>query len=171
MGVHLLAGRWFTHADEKNPVPAIIDQNAARRFFPGRDALGQRLCINCTAGQPPNWKHVVGVVNPIHHHSLEAAPESEIYGAGDALRSAQFLVLKVRGRTSDVAPALRRMVAGVDSSVPVYLSADMTSLIVDSIADRRFIMSALAITAMLAVLLAAAGVYSVVSWAASQRTQ
>ena len=171
MGVQLLAGRWLTDADENNPVPAIIDQNAAQRFFPGRDPLGQRICIDCTAGEPPNWKQVVGVVSAIHHHSLEAASEPQIYSAEGALRNAQFLVMQVRGRTFDVAAPLRRMVAGIDAGVPIYLSEDMAGLIADSVGEGRFVMAGLAITALLALMLAAAGVYSVVSWAASQRTR
>ena len=171
LGVGLVEGRRFTRADESNPAVAVIDENAARHFFPGRDPIGGRLCINCAAGQPPDWKQVVGVVHPIHHFSIEAPPEPEIYIAGDSLAHAQFLVLRVRGRAMDLAGPVRRMVAAADPSVPVYLSSEMTSLIGDSVADRRFVMAALAITAMLALALAMAGVYGVVSWAASQRTR
>jgi len=63
------------------------------------------------------------------------------------------------------------MVAGIDPGVSVYLAAEMSSFIGDSIADRRFVMAVLAITAALALLLAAAGVYGVMSYATSQRTQ
>ncbi|HZU29172.1 MAG TPA: ABC transporter permease [Bryobacteraceae bacterium] len=169
--LRLIAGRWFTPADESNPCVVMIDENAARRFLRGRDPIGQRLCINCAAGKPQDWKQVIGVVNSIRRYSLEAPPDPEIYIAGNTLGNVDFLVLRVKGRVTDAAGPLRRMVAGIDPGVSVYLAAEMSSFIGDSIADRRFVMAVLAITAALALLLAAAGVYGVMSYATSQRTQ
>jgi predicted permease len=172
IGVRLLHGRWFQREDESNTSDAaIIDDVAAQRYWPGQDAIGKRLCINCLDGQPPAWKQVVGVVNNIRHFSVEGPLIPDVYVAARALESAQFLVLRTRGRPMDAAAAVRRIVGNADPNVPVYLSADMSSLVGDSVSDRRFTMALLAITGVFALILAAAGVYAVVSYATSRRTR
>jgi len=172
IGVRLLQGRWFREEDESNASnTAIVDEGAARRFWPSQDPIGKRLCIDCADGQPQNWKQVIGVVNSIRHYSLEAAPDPEVYVADRSMESAQFLVVRTRGRAGELSGAVRKMVASLDPNVPVYLSAEMTSLAGDTISDRRFTMAMLAITGILALVLAAAGVYAVVSYATSRRTQ
>jgi predicted permease len=172
MGVRLLQGRWFRAEDEASgSSTAIVDEGAARLFWPSQDPIGKRLCIDCAAGQPQNWKQVVGVVNSIRHYSLEAAPDPEVYVADRSMESAQFLVLRTRGHAGELAGPVRKMVASLDPNVPVYLSAEMTALVGDTISDRRFTMALLAITGILALILAAAGVYAVVSYATSRRTQ
>jgi len=69
------------------------------------------------------------VVNSIRHYSLEAAPDPEVYAADRSMESAQFLVLRTRGRAGDLAGLVRKMVASLDPNVPVYLSAEMTALV------------------------------------------
>lgn len=172
IGVRLLQGRWFREEDEAHASnTAIVDEGAARRFWPQQDPIGKRLCIDCVEGHPQNWKQVIGVVNSIRHYSLEAVPDPEVYIADASMESAQFLVVRTRGRSADLAGPVRKMVASLDPNVPVYLSAEMTSLVGDTISDRRFAMALLAITGILALALAAAGVYAVVSYATSRRTQ
>jgi putative ABC transport system permease protein len=80
-------------------------------------------------------------------------------------------VVRARRPKQELAQAVRRAVASADPGQPVLLSATMSTLIGDSIADRRFLYATLSITGMLALLLAAAGVYGMVSHAASQRTR
>jgi predicted permease len=172
MGVRLLQGRWFQRQDESDSSSAaIVDEVAARRFWPGQDPIGKRLCINCEEGKAQNWMQVAGVVNNIKHFSVEGHAIPNVYVAGGALESAQFLVLRTRGRPIDSAAGVRRMVATLDPNVPVYLSAEMSALVGDSVSDRRFTMALLAIMGVLTLLLAAAGVYAVVSYATSRRTQ
>jgi predicted permease len=172
MGVRLLQGRWFDKHDESNSSDvALVDEIAVRRFWPGRNPIGKRICINCDEGRPQVWKQVIGVVNNIKHTSLEATAGPEVYLTVSALAQGQFLVLRTRGRAMDLAPAVRQMVASLDPNVPVYLSAAMSTFVGDSVSDRLFIMALLAVTGILALLLAAAGVYAVVSYATSRRTQ
>ncbi len=172
LGVRLLRGRWFTRDEEERaPDVVLVDERAAKAFFAGRDPVGRRICVNCADGQAPDWRRVIGVVSSIRHASLDRAADPEIYAAGGALKAAQFLVLRVRGRATDLVSPLRKLVAGIDPAVPVYLSAEMTALIGDSVQDRRFLMLLLALTATLALLLAAGGLYGVVSYTASMRTR
>ena len=120
----------------------------------------------------PMERDLVGVVRGIRHATLGEAPAIEIYLPTQANSFQQFLVVRSSGPvTSGLARSVREAVAGVDPRQPVFLSATMASLIADSVADRRFIMTLLAITGLLGLILAIAGVYGVVSYVTSRRTQ
>src|SRR6202035_5624939 len=82
-----------------------------------------------------------------------------------------FVVVRTERPTGDLEKAIRRAIAAIDPNQPVFLSATMTALIADSVADRRFIMMLLAVTAALALIMSAAGVYGVMSYTTSRRTQ
>lgn len=172
MGVRLFQGRWFTRQDMSDSSDAaIVSDLAARRLWPGQNAIGKRICIYCTPEKPNNWKQVVGVVSTIRHRTLDGAPDMNVYLAAGALEKAIFLVVRTDRPVAGLKPAIRNAIASVDPMQPVFLSASMRAFIRDSIADRRFIMMLLASTAVLALLLAAAGVYGVVSYITSRRTQ
>ncbi len=172
MGVRLLQGRLFRE-EEVDPArdAAIVNDRAAARLWPGGNAVGSRICIACTPDRPPQWKQVIGVVGSIRHAALDQDPGLEVYLSGGALSSAVFLVVRSDRPSAVLGPAIRRAVAAIDPSQPVFLTASMSTLIGDSVADRRFIMTLLAITGCLALLLAAAGVYGVISYVTSRRTR
>jgi len=172
MGVHLLQGRWFYEGDmDETSNTAIISDLTAAQFWPGADPIGKRTCINCTPENPNNWKQVVGVVSSMRHMSIDGPPLLNVYLAAGALEKAAFLVVRTSRPTGDLEKAIRLAIAGVDPNQPVFLSVPMRELIADSIGDRRFIMALLATTALLALTMSAAGVYGVVSYATSRRTQ
>jgi predicted permease len=172
MGLRLLDGRWFREDDmEPTRDTALINEIAARTLWPGQSALGKRFCVFCSNPEFKQWKQVVGVVKSTLHSRLDQPTHTEVYYAGGALEAAQFLVVRTDHPAPELAKAIRLAVAKIDPKQPVFLSASMSTLIGDSIADRRFIMTLLAITGCLALLLSAAGVYGVVSYATSQRTQ
>ena len=149
---------------------AIISDLAAARLWPGADAIGKQICINCTPEKPNNWKQVVGVVSSMRHRSIDGPQLLDVYLASGALEDAAFLVVRTSRPSGDVEKAIRLAIAGVDPNQPVFLSASMKALVADSLADRRFIMSLLGATAFLALSMCAAGVYGVVSYATSRRT-
>ena len=191
MGVRLLEGRWFreeetrgeetredeTRAEKTSPSSgaAIVDEFTARRLWPGASALAQRVCIDCTPESPNNWKRVIGVVSGTIHAALNEPMKGNVYLAAGAMQKAVFLVVRTSqassGLESDLAKAIRRAVAAIDPNQPVFLSAGMRTLVADSVADRRFIMALLAITGWLALLMSAAGIYGVISYTTSRRTQ
>jgi len=172
MGARLLQGRWFRDEDVNQPNDvAIVSDAAANLLWPGRVALGKRICVNCTPDKPQQWKQVIGVVTNMRHSGLDEQGGAEVYLASGALENAQFLVVRTYRPAGDLTKAIRSMIAAIDPNQPVFLSATMSSLIADSVSDRRFIMTLLAITGLLALLLSAAGVYGVVSYATSRRTQ
>jgi putative ABC transport system permease protein len=172
MGVRLLQGRWFREEDiGPRSGTAIVNELVMNRFWPGGNAVGQSLCVNCGSGHPAAWRRIVGVVTNTRHAALDAPPELEVYIPSDSLASAQFVVTRTVAPADVVARDIRGIVAAADPRQPVFLSATMSSLVGDSIADRRFILTLLGITAGLSLLLSAAGIYGVVSWVTSRRTQ
>jgi len=150
---------------------AIVNDVLAARLWPGANAIGKQICVDCAPDRPRVWKQVIGVVSSVHHAALEGPAGANVYLAGGALESAAFLVVKTERPSGEMEKAIRRAIAGVDPNQPVLLSATLRTLIADSVADRRFIMSLLAVMASLALLLCAAGVYGVTSYVTSRRTQ
>jgi putative ABC transport system permease protein len=172
MGVKLLQGRWFRDEDVvDHRTVALVDEIAAQTLWPGHNPVGQRVCVNCVPTQPARWYNVVGVVGSLRHASIEESAGPAVYLTTQAYENADFLVVRARHPTAELAQAIRRAVASADPHQPVLLSATMSSLIDDSIADKQFLYLTLSITGVLALLLAAAGVYGAVSHATSRRSR
>jgi predicted permease len=172
MGVHLIDGRWFREEDmSASSDAAIVNDFTARRLWPRTSAVGQSICLYCTPEQPNNWKRVIGVVSSASHAALTEPVKANVYLAAGAMQSSVFLVVRTERPMGDLQKAIRRAVAAIDPNQPVFLSVPMRTLLADSVADRRFIMTLLAATAGLALLMCAAGVYGVISYTTARRTQ
>ncbi len=172
MGVRLLDGRWFRDEDmSPSSAAAIVSDFTAGHFWPRVSAIGQRICVYCTPEQPNNWKRVIGVVSSVHHAALSEPAIANIYLSAGAMQSAVFLVVRTERPAGDMEKAIRRTIAALDPNQPVFMSATLRALVADSVADRRFIMLLLAITGGLVLLLASAGIYGVISYTTSRRTQ
>ncbi len=172
MGVRLLEGRWFREEDmAASGDAAIVNDLIAARLWPGSYAVGQRVCIWCTPENPNNWKRVIGVVSSANHAALNEVPKGNAYLSAGAMQTSVFLVVRTERATGEMEKAIRRTIAAIDPNQPVFMSVPMTALIADSVAERRFIMMLLAVTAGLALVMSAAGVYGVISYTTSQRTQ
>lgn len=172
LGVRLSKGRWFREEDMRatNNL-AIVNDVAEARLWPGESAIGKRICLYCTPENPDNWKQVVGVVSSVRHATMDGPQLPSVYVAAASFQRAQFLVVRTSRPAGEMESAIRRAIAAVDPDQPVFLSISMQMLISDSLADRRFITTLLALFGCLALAMSGAGVYGVTSYLTSRRTQ
>jgi putative ABC transport system permease protein len=169
MGVPLVRGRDFTAADDADaPKVMLVNEALARQHFPGEDPVGKRLRVglNDISGE------IVGVVGAVRHQKLSTAAGPEYYVPFRQVPISDLsLVLRARsGDPSPLASSLRALVQGIDRELPVYQVRPMETLVAESVARQRFSMTLLAAFAGLALVLAAVGVFSVMSFLVAQRT-
>ncbi len=169
MGIPLIAGRAFTEHDAlQAPRVAIVSQTLAQRYFPNGDAIGKRINVNTG---PESYREIVGIVGDVKQNGLTKETRPHTYEPF-AQAPNQFMTLIVRSSTdpASLVPAIRGKVLALDSELPLQRTITLDRMIANSIRQQRFTSIVLSVFAGVALLLAAAGLYGVISYSVAQRT-
>ena len=180
MGISIESGRAFTDADDANASgAAILSRTAAEFYFPGEDAVGQRISIHVEPTTAPGaprlragWLTIVGVVGDIHDWE-SGDPKNPVIYLPAAQNPSALMSLTIRTQRDPLAaaPAVVDALHRVDADQPVTEIKSMDQYIDEAFGIRRFNLMLLAAFAGIAVLLAAVGLYGLMAYSVSQRTQ
>ncbi len=169
MGIRLLRGRSFDSRDQADSQPVcMIDETFAQKQYSGEDPLGKRVKFH---DKESPWMEIVGVVNHVKHYGVDQDSRIEMYLPYTQSPIPSFTILvKTAGDPSQLSSAVAAAVAGVDADVPLYQVQTLESITSDRVAERRLAAILITIFGVLALLLAAVGIYGVMSFAVTQRS-
>ena len=168
-GTRLTGGRGFTGADdERASKVCIVNETLARRFFPKGDAVGRRVVVSEDEGP---WE-IVGIAADVKNEDMDTEAELAFYRPlkQDPWYTMALVVRAGEGATATgLAPAVRGEVKSLDAGLPVYNVRTMSDVVDEAVSPKRLTMFLLAFFALGALLLAAVGLYAVMSYAVAQR--
>jgi putative ABC transport system permease protein len=171
MRIPVTRGRHFTASETSGAsAVALVNEEAARRFWPGRDPIGARVALDAPSGREA-WLQIVGVIGNVRNADVDQGPVPAVY-VSTTWRPSAAMAVVVKSAGNDplqLVPAIRAQVAQIDREQPVHQVATMSQVLFNDLASSYVLSAMLTVVGLVALCLAAVGVYGTVSYAVAQR--